>query len=93
MHTGVARERRGDVFLRFLYIEGSFVVEYVGNAYFEEDHCFGKSFVMEMVVFGSLSLLRFLDPFFGDIIRSAILFGTFFSVHVWGLNYWRYLKI
>ena len=46
MHTGVARERRGDVFLRFLYVEGFFVVEYVGNAYFEEDHGVGKIFRM-----------------------------------------------
>ena len=82
MHTGVARERRGDLFLRFFNIEGSFVVEYLGNAYFEEDHCVGKSFRMKMVVFGSLRLLRLLDPFFGDTIRSAILFVTFFSVHV-----------
>ena len=66
MHTGVARERRGDVFLRFFIIEGSFVVEYLGNEYFEDDNGVGKIFGMKMVVFWSLTLLRLLVSFFGD---------------------------
>ena len=84
MQTGKARERRGDSFLDFVVVFINFLFTNLAEDISSGNHCVWSNFLTKIVVFWSLSLLKFLDQFFADGLIFKILFCTFSTERLLG---------